>query len=81
MFHRARISISWFNRSTGERRRLQKIYLNTISPQDLRDRVVPQFYRLRDEGRIAGDIRIAVECSCRPNSLRYNPQVSKEPRL
>ena len=58
-----------------------KIYLNTISPQDLRDRVVPQFYRLRDEGRIAGDIRIAVECACRPNSLRYNPQVSKEPRL
>ncbi|HHT32462.1 MAG TPA: DUF4921 family protein, partial [Corynebacterium sp.] len=54
---------------------------NTISPQALRDRVVPQLYRLRDERRIAAGTRIAVECACRPNSLRYNPQVSKESRL
>ena len=58
-----------------------KIYLNTISPQALRDRVVPQLYRLRDERRIAADTRIAVECACRPNSLHYNPQVSEESRL
>lgn len=50
-----------------------KVYLNTIDPWNLRDRVVPQLERLREQGRIAGDIRIATECACRPNSLRYNP--------
>lgn len=58
-----------------------KIYLNTISPQSLRDRVVPQLYRLRDGHRIDAGIRIATECACRPNSLHYNPLVSREPRL
>lgn len=47
-----------------------KIYLNTIDPWMLRDRVVPRLYDLRAEGRIA-PVRIATECPCRPNSLRY----------
>ena len=50
-----------------------KIYLNTIDPWMLRDRVVPELFRLRTEGRIAADTRIAIECECRPNCLRYNP--------
>ena len=50
-----------------------KIYLNTIDPWNLRDRVVPALQDLRGAGRIAPSIRIATECSCRPNSLRYNP--------
>ncbi len=50
-----------------------KIYLNTIDPWTLRDRVVPELFRLRAEGRIAGSLRIATECECRPNCLRYNP--------
>lgn len=50
-----------------------KIYLNTIDPWMLRDKVVPRLERLRDQGKIAADIRIATECECRPNSLRYNP--------
>jgi len=48
-----------------------KIYLNTIDPWALRDRVVPRLYALRSEGRIAA-MSIATGCSCRPNSLRYN---------
>lgn len=48
-----------------------KIYLNTIDPWTLRDRVVPRLYALRAEGRIA-DMAIATECPCTPNSLRYN---------
>jgi galactose-1-phosphate uridylyltransferase len=48
-----------------------KIYLNTIDPWSLRDRVVPRLYALRAEGRIA-PMRIATGCACAPNSLRYN---------
>ncbi|MDO5498441.1 MAG: DUF4921 family protein [Propionibacteriaceae bacterium] len=50
-----------------------KIYLNTIDPWLLRDRVVPELFRLRAAGHIAADTRIATECECRPNCLRYNP--------
>ncbi len=51
-----------------------KIYLNTISPVALRDRVVPKLYALRHEGRIGG-MRIGEECSGKSNLLRYNPVV------
>lgn len=49
-----------------------KIYLNTIDPWALRDRVVPKLVQLRHDGHIAPTITIATECPCRPNSLRYN---------
>ena len=48
-----------------------KIYLNTISPAALRDRVVSRLRELRDEKRIATSIRIADECRFPPNPLRY----------
>ena len=48
-----------------------KIYINTIDPYTLRDRVVPKLFELRSEGRI-GPMRIAMECSGQPNQLRYN---------
>ena len=47
-----------------------KIYLNTIDPYTLRDRMVPELFALRAQHRIA-DIRIATECDCRHNPLRY----------
>ena len=50
-----------------------KIYVNTIDPWTLRDRVVPQLLDLRAQGAIAQDINIATACSCRVNSLKYNP--------
>lgn len=50
-----------------------KIYLNTLSPQNIRDRIVPELYKLRDEGRIAPTIRIATEARVERNSLKYNP--------
>lgn len=49
-----------------------KIYLNTLSPSTVRDRVVNRLFALRSEGRIAGDLQIAFEAACRPNPLRYN---------
>ncbi|MGV1030435.1 MAG: DUF4921 family protein, partial [Dermatophilaceae bacterium] len=45
-----------------------KIYLNTIDPWQLRDRVVPRLLELRASGRIAPNMQIATECDCRPNS-------------
>ena len=48
-----------------------KIYLNTIEPIMLRDRVVDRLFALRHEHRIADSIKIAFEAPCRPNSLRY----------
>lgn len=50
-----------------------KIYVNTIDPWTLRDRVVPRLLELRAEAKIARNINIATECSCKVNSLKYNP--------
>ncbi len=52
-----------------------KIYVNTLSPYNIRDRVVSAMFRLRDEKAIAEDIRIAAECPAERNSLKYNPLV------
>lgn len=52
-----------------------KIYLNTIDPWTLRDRIVPELLELRAQGLVDQRIKIATECKCRPNSLRYNPNL------
>jgi len=51
-----------------------RIYVNTIDPEALRDRVVPRLFQLKNEGQIAA-MKIAFECACTPNCLRYNPAV------
>jgi hypothetical protein len=53
-----------------------RIYVNTIDPEALRDRVVPRLFQLKNEGQIAA-MKIAFECACTPNCLRYNPAVRK----
>ncbi|APT92332.1 UTP--glucose-1-phosphate uridylyltransferase [Corynebacterium phocae] len=50
-----------------------KIYINTISPWDLRDRVVESLYARREGGEVAAGIAIATETRTKRNSLRYNP--------
>ena len=52
-----------------------KIYVNTLSPFDVRDRLVTNLYRLRDQGAIAPGIRIAAECGVERNVLKYNPML------
>lgn len=49
-----------------------KIYVNTIDPWALRDRVVPRLLELRAEGVIASNINIATECQIERNCLKYN---------
>lgn len=47
------------------------IYINPLAPMEMRDRVVPKLYELRNSGKIASSIRIAEECRIYPNPLRY----------
>jgi galactose-1-phosphate uridylyltransferase len=47
-----------------------KINVNTIAPDDLRDRVVGRLRELRDHGQIA-PMPLGRECAGRPGSLRY----------
>lgn len=47
------------------------IFINPLNPLDLRDRLVPRLYTLRDERRIDSGIRIAEECRLAPNPLLY----------
>ena len=46
------------------------IYINPLTPIELRDRLVPRLYKLRDEKKIA-PLRIAEECRIDPNPLQY----------
>ncbi|MCL4498986.1 MAG: DUF4921 family protein [Chloroflexi bacterium] len=48
-----------------------KIYINPLTPVELRDAVVPRLYQLRDEGRIC-NLHIAEECRQESNPLRYS---------
>jgi galactose-1-phosphate uridylyltransferase len=56
-----------------------RIYVNTIDPEGVRDKVLPRLFRLREEGAIAS-MRIGPECVCVPNCLKYNPAVRHEDR-
>ena len=46
------------------------IFINPLTPIELRDRLVPRLYKLRDDNRIAW-LRIAEECRVEPNPLKY----------
>ena len=65
-----RVMLKWRNSTVAGFEGATKIYLNTIDPYALRDRIVPQLFALRDQRKIA-DMKIATECPCRPNTLRY----------
>ncbi|MDR1512031.1 MAG: DUF4921 family protein, partial [Propionibacteriaceae bacterium] len=69
-----RVNIKWRVSTVAGFEGGTQLYINTISPQRLRDMVVPTLFDLRHQGRIAG-IRIAMECSGAPNLLRYNPNL------
>ncbi|HCK81037.1 MAG TPA: DUF4921 family protein [Candidatus Competibacter sp.] len=54
-----------------------KIYVNTIDPETIRNRVISRLLQLRNEGRIAA-IKIGAESPGLPNCLRYNPAVRQQ---
>jgi len=48
------------------------IYINPISPHQLRDKLVPKLYEMRSNGELAYGIQIAEECPCQLNCLSYH---------
>ncbi len=46
------------------------IFINPMTPIQVRDTMVPRLYKLRDEGKI-DRLRIAEECRVDPNPLKY----------
>ncbi|RAV32400.1 DUF4921 family protein [Corynebacterium heidelbergense] len=56
-----------------------KIYINTISPQDLQRRVLAVLEEAREEGTLAPGIRLGEECGSTPNTLLYNPAIRPTP--
>ncbi len=46
------------------------IFINPFTPIDLRDKLVPRMYHLRDTG-VTNNLRIAEECRLAPNPLLY----------
>jgi hypothetical protein len=53
-----------------------KIYINTIDPESLRDKVVPRLFELKNKEKISV-FDIAFECHCEPNALMYNRAARK----
>nr|VFJ86261.1 MAG: Galactose-1-phosphate uridylyltransferase [Candidatus Kentron sp. LFY]VFJ92672.1 MAG: Galactose-1-phosphate uridylyltransferase [Candidatus Kentron sp. LFY]VFK13044.1 MAG: Galactose-1-phosphate uridylyltransferase [Candidatus Kentron sp. LFY] len=47
-----------------------RIYVNPVSPEELRDKIVPRLFELKNQGKIE-EFPVAFECPCVPNSLRY----------
>lgn len=46
------------------------IFINPMTPIEVRDKMVPRLYKLRDERKI-DQIRVAEECRVDPNPLKY----------
>ncbi len=65
-----RVLIKWRTNTTAGFEGGTKIYINPVSPQNLRDKMVPRLYELRDKRVIKG-FKIAEECLLKPNSLEY----------
>jgi galactose-1-phosphate uridylyltransferase len=72
-----RIGIKWRISNPAGFEGGTRIYVNTIDPETLRDKVVPRLFQIKNEGRIA-PMKIAFECDCVPNCLKYNPAVRRE---
>lgn len=66
-----RILIKWRISTLAGFEGATRIYLNTISPWAMRDRLLPRLRELREQGRIA-DVRLGDECRIRPGSLPTN---------
>ena len=67
-----RINIKWRISTMAGFEGDTKIYINTISPDQIRDITTARLRELRTAGSIA-EMKIAEECSGAPNPLMYNP--------
>ncbi len=67
------ILIKWRISNPAGFEAVTKIFVNTVDPWTLRDRIVNRLFELRKEEKLASGIKIAAECDCIPNCLMYNP--------
>jgi galactose-1-phosphate uridylyltransferase len=65
-----RIAVKWRVSTLAGFEGATKIYLNTIPPAGVKSELLPVLTALRDDGKIAADLRIGSECSGRENPLR-----------
>lgn len=70
-----RINLKWRVSTLAGFEGSTSIFVNTLSPTNIRNRMVTALRRLREEGSIAEDIQIGAECEIPPNSLKYHPLV------
>ncbi len=64
------ISIRWRTHQPAGFEGGTRIYINPMSPEELRDRMVSRLFELKNAGKISV-FPIAFECPVRPNSLNY----------
>ena len=67
-----RINIKWRTSTLAGFEGDTKIYINTTSPDQVRQIVTSRLLEFRAAGQFTG-LRIADECSGAPNPLKYNP--------
>lgn len=70
-----RINVKWRISTVAGFEGGTQIYVNTLSPFDVRDRVTAALRSLRHDGHLADGVRIAEECAPEPNMLKYNPNL------
>lgn len=66
-----RVNLKWRVSTLAGFEGATSIYLNTVAPATLRDRVVTALLGLRDRGLLAAGLAIGDEASGRPDPLRY----------
>ena len=72
-----RINVKWRISTLAGFEGGTQIYVNTLSPFDVRDRVTASLRTLRSGGTVSASLRIAEECTPAPNLLLYNPNLER----
>ena len=70
-----RIDVKWRLSTPAGFEGATQIYVNTVSPFDVRDRAIDALRALRGRGHVPASVRIGEECVPVTNVLRYNPEL------
>ncbi|HIW95536.1 MAG TPA: DUF4921 family protein [Candidatus Corynebacterium gallistercoris] len=70
-----RIVIKWRTSTMAGFEGGTKIFINTVSPAELKDRVLASLRTAQEEGRLAPGITLGEDCAQHPNMLKYNPAI------
>ena len=73
-----RIDVKWRVSTPAGFEGATQIYVNTVSPFDVRDQATDALRSLRGRGHVSASIRIGEECVPAPNLLCYNPGLDSD---